>query len=64
MSTAFDSIKQGLQDAIAHAKGERTAPEAKARAEAMQAVADYVTEMKMVRHPFEQGLAARKGIEF
>lgn len=26
--------------------------------------ADYVTEMKKVRHPFDQGLRAREGIEF
>lgn len=26
--------------------------------------ADYITEMKCVRHPFEKGVKARKGIEF
>ena len=26
--------------------------------------ADYVTEMKKIRHPYDQGLAARQGIEF
>lgn len=26
--------------------------------------ADYITEMRAVRHPFEKGIAARKGIEF
>lgn len=26
--------------------------------------ADYVTEMKAVRHPFEKGITARKGIEY
>lgn len=26
--------------------------------------ADYITEMKNIRHPFAQGLAAREGIEF
>ena len=26
--------------------------------------ADYITEMKCVRHPFEKGIAARRGIEF
>ena len=28
------------------------------------AAADYVTEMKCVRHPFERGIGARKGVEF
>ncbi len=27
-------------------------------------IADYVTEMKMIKHPFENGVKARKGIEF
>ncbi len=26
--------------------------------------ADYITEMKCVRHPFEKGVAAREGIEY
>lgn len=26
--------------------------------------ADYVTEMRCVRHPYEKGIAARRGIEF
>lgn len=27
-------------------------------------LADYVTEMKKIRHPYNQGIKARKGIEF
>jgi cob(I)alamin adenosyltransferase len=27
-------------------------------------LADYVTEMRMVKHPFKKGVKARKGIEF
>ena len=26
--------------------------------------ADYITEMKMIKHPFQQGISGRKGIEF
>ncbi len=26
--------------------------------------ADYITEMKKIRHPYDAGLAARKGVEF
>ena len=26
--------------------------------------ADYITEMKCCRHPFEQGIPAREGVEF
>lgn len=32
--------------------------------EALMAQADYITEMKKLRHPFEAGIRARKGIEF
>lgn len=31
---------------------------------ALLAVADYVTEMRKIRHPFDCGITARKGIEF
>ncbi|GBD96829.1 MAG TPA: cob(I)yrinic acid a,c-diamide adenosyltransferase [Nitrospirae bacterium] len=27
-------------------------------------IADYVTEMRMIKHPFQKGVKARKGIEF
>ena len=26
--------------------------------------ADYLTEMKKIKHPFDQGVKARKGIEY
>ena len=32
--------------------------------DALLARADYVTEMKLVKHPYEKGVQARKGIEF
>lgn len=32
--------------------------------QALQDRADYVTEMRMVKHPFERGVPAREGIEF
>lgn len=32
--------------------------------EALVERADYVTEMKLVKHPFKKGVKARKGIEF
>lgn len=30
----------------------------------MQDMADYVTEMKAVKHPYDKGVAARKGVEY
>lgn len=32
--------------------------------EALISFADLVTEMKLIKHPFEQGIKAQKGIEF
>ena len=32
--------------------------------EALQSAADYVTEMRKLRHPFDRGITAREGIEF
>lgn len=32
--------------------------------EALLARADYITEMKLVKHPYEKGVKARKGIEY
>ncbi|MBQ4050085.1 MAG: cob(I)yrinic acid a,c-diamide adenosyltransferase [Oscillospiraceae bacterium] len=32
--------------------------------EELIALADYITEMKSYRHPYEQGISARRGIEF
>ena len=29
-----------------------------------QAAADYITEMKCIRHPYEKGIKARQGIEY
>ena len=31
---------------------------------ALMELADYITEMRKLRHPFDQGIPARKGIEF
>ena len=31
---------------------------------AMQDAADYITEMKKIKHPFDRGIPARKGVEF
>ena len=30
----------------------------------MWEMADYITEMKKIRHPFDKGIKARKGVEF
>lgn len=30
----------------------------------LMGIADYITEMKAIRHPYEKGIMARKGIEY
>ena len=30
----------------------------------LKKTADYITQMECVRHPYERGITARKGIEF
>lgn len=32
--------------------------------EALLSLADYVTEMRKIKHPYDRGITARKGIEF
>ena len=32
--------------------------------EALTSRADYITEMKLIKHPYDKGVLARKGIEF
>ena len=32
--------------------------------QAMQEAADYITEMKKVKHPFDRGIGAREGVEY
>lgn len=32
--------------------------------QALMDLADYITEMRKLRHPYDRGIAARKGIEF
>ncbi|MBI5740085.1 MAG: cob(I)yrinic acid a,c-diamide adenosyltransferase [Nitrospirae bacterium] len=64
LSCGYATIKSGLK--IVEAKPERLeliftgrgAPE-----ELIEA-ADYVTEMRMIKHPFSKGVKARKGVEF
>ena len=36
----------------------------RAATDGILATADYVTEMKKVRHPFDRGVAAREGVEY
>ena len=49
----LDNRPQGLEVVLT---GRDPAPELLSRA-------DYITEMKKIRHPFEQGIPARLGIE-
>ena len=40
------------------------APEEEPVEEYVEEYADYVTEMKLVKHPYDRGIQARAGVEF
>ncbi len=71
MDEANVAVKYGLLpvDALAEAIATR-APHTEAVTtgrgahDALCAMADLITEMTLVKHPFTQGIAARKGIEY
>ena len=50
------------------ARGQKEGPElvltGRDPAPVLMECADYVTEMKALRHPYEKGIPARKGIEY
>ena len=54
-----------LQQAVLHRPaGQECVLTAHAAPEWMQQAADYSTEMKCHRHPYQRGIAAREGIEY
>ena len=54
-----------LQQAVLHRPaGQECVLTAHAAPQWMLAAADYVTEMQCRRHPYQKGIAARKGIEY
>ena len=56
-----DLLKQAVLD---RPQGREVALTGRNPPDWMAAAADYVTEMKCCRHPFEQGIPAREGVEF
>ena len=56
--------EQLLKVAAARAKTAEVVFTGREPAEWMQAAADYSTEMRAVRHPYEQGVTAREGVEY
>lgn len=53
-----------LKQAAAAGKGREVVFTGRKPADWMQAAADYSTEMRAVKHPYTQGVAAREGVEF
>ncbi|MBP0969921.1 MAG: cob(I)yrinic acid a,c-diamide adenosyltransferase [Oscillospiraceae bacterium] len=59
----FDS--ESFLETLKKWKGEREAViTGRDPAQELKDIADYVTEMKKEKHPFDEGIMARKGIEF
>ncbi|MDO4982749.1 MAG: cob(I)yrinic acid a,c-diamide adenosyltransferase [Eubacteriales bacterium] len=48
----------------ARPKGQELVLTGRKPSEALLGAADYVTEMKKIKHPYDKGCTARKGIEF
>lgn len=57
-----DRLKQLLK--LAQTKDVEVVITGRNPADFMLETADYITEMKAVRHPYEKGVTARKGIEY
>ena len=57
--------KELLQSAVLHRPdGQECVLTAHAAPQWMLDAADYSTEMKCCRHPYQKGIAARQGIEY
>ncbi len=54
----FQSQKKGIEEEIEFVLTGRNPDDF------LMNVADYITDMSCVRHPFQKGITARKGIEF
>ena len=62
----LDMVDKGLlqQAVLQRPAGQECVLTAHAAPQWMLDAADYVTEMKCLRHPYQKGIAARKGIEY
>ncbi len=62
------SGKNNPEESIAEENGREQLPEivmtGRNPSPQMLEIADYITEMKMLRHPYERGVSARRGIEY
>ena len=60
----FDTINAEKLIALASAEGCEVVMTGRNAPESLCGFADYITEMKAVRHPYEKGIPARLGIEY
>ena len=60
----FSFLEEIIEEVHTQAKGPDLVLTGRNPSDVLLAYADYITDMAMVRHPFEQGQEARLGIEF
>lgn len=71
LGEAFDALSKGLVDEALvdraldmSARGVEVALTGRAPSRKIVEKADYITEMRCEKHPYEQGICARKGVEY
>ena len=71
LDEAFDALSKGLVDEALvdraldmSARGVEVALTGRAPSRKIVEKADYITEMRCEKHPYEQGICAREGVEY
>lgn len=67
LDEATDAVCAGLLDEeciVALAKNTEVIVTGRGDCKKLFEIADYITEVKKIKHPFDKGLKARKGIEY
>lgn len=64
VADGFVDIKTIVEFVISKPKAVELILTGRSAAQEVMDLADYVTEMKCIKHPFQRGILARRGIEF
>lgn len=67
LDEAVSAVCEGLADGnkiLALAKNTELVLTGRGESDILESAADYITEMKKIRHPYDKGINAREGIEY